>query len=88
MENPDLSHDDKNNSEALKENRANSLSNNEIINNQNVADAISKNLNDLSPPDSHLKRKREPEMQFLNKEKLLVNKKAEGNISKFPFKEF
>jgi hypothetical protein len=88
MEKPDVSHDEKNKTETMKENRTNSFSSETILNNQNEADDMLKNLNDLSPNDSHLKRKREPEMQFSIKEKHLTNKKAKGNISKFPFKEF
>ena len=88
MENPDDSHDKNNKTEAVKENRTNSFYDETMINNQNEAEALLKNLNDLSPNDSHLKRKREPEIQFSIKEKHSINKKAEGKIPKFPLKQF
>jgi hypothetical protein len=80
MENPDVSHDENNKDEAIQENQDKSFHNETIISNQNEAQALLKNLNDLSSNDLHLKRKRESEIPLLTNDKNTTNKNEEGKL--------
>jgi hypothetical protein len=87
MENPEISHDVNKKDEAIHENQTNSINNEGITNNRNEAEALLKNLNDLSSNESHLKRKRESEIQLSINEKNLMNKNEPGKILKFHLSE-
>jgi hypothetical protein len=80
MENPDVSHDENKKDEAIQQNSSNCIYNKSITNNHNEAEALLKNLHDLSSNDSHLKRKRESEILYSMNEKNLMNKNEAGNI--------
>lgn len=87
MENLEVSHDVNKKNEAIQDNQSKSFCNETIINNQNDAEALLKNLNDLSSNDLHLKRKRESEIPLLTREKILTNNHEEGKIIKFHLKK-
>ncbi len=87
MENPDDSHDVNKKDEAIQENQPKSFYNETIINNQNEAKALLKNLNDLNSNDSNLKRKRESEIQLSIREKNMRNKNEEGKFFNFHLNE-
>jgi len=85
MENPDVSHDENKKDESILQNSSNCIYNKSITNNHNEAEALLKNLHDLSSNDSHLKRKRESEILLSMNENNLINKNEAGKILKFHF---